>query len=198
LLRGVEEASSWVTDGHKWLNVPYDCGYAFVADAESHRASMRHRAAYLTHDAEARDEIDWTPEWSRRARGFATYAAIRELGLDGIASLVDRCCRYAHSLVVEAGQLPGVEVVWEPVINQGLLRFFDSRPGATDEDHDRRTEEVIKAIQTSGEAFFTGTTFRGRRAMRVSVCNWCTSEDDIARAVAAVKNALTMVSAASA
>jgi len=198
LLRGVDEADSWVTDGHKWLNVPYDCGYAFVRDTAAHRESMSYRAAYLTHDADARDAIDWNPDWSRRARGFATYAAIRELGRDGIADLVERCCRYAHTLVTEAGQLTGVEVLWEPVVNQGLIRFLDPSTGATEEDHDRKTEEVIAAIRESGEALFTATTFRGRRAMRVSVCNWCTTEADIARSLAAIRSAVRQVSAASA
>jgi glutamate/tyrosine decarboxylase-like PLP-dependent enzyme len=98
LLDGVAEADSWATDGHKWLNVPYDCGYAFVAHPDAHRASMAHRASYLTHDGEARDQIQWNPEWSRRGRGVATYAAIRELGRAGIADLVERTCRHARAL----------------------------------------------------------------------------------------------------
>src|ERR1700680_3005847 len=120
LVAGVAEADSWATDGHKWLNVPYDCGYAFVRDAEAHHAAMSYRAAYLTHDAEARDEMDWNPEWSRRARGFPTYAALRELGRNGVAALVERCCKHAHSLVTLIGNLPGVEVLQEPTINQAL------------------------------------------------------------------------------
>jgi glutamate/tyrosine decarboxylase-like PLP-dependent enzyme len=183
LLRGADAADSWATDGHKWLNVPYDCGYAFVADAEAHRASMSHRAAYLTHDTDARDQIDWNPEWSRRCRGFPTYAAIRELGRDGVAALIDRCCRHCHSIVMGIGALPGAEVLWEPVINQGLVRFLDPRPGASDEDHDIWTDRVTAAISSAGEAFFGGTTWRGRRAMRVSVCNWQTSERDVQRAI---------------
>jgi glutamate/tyrosine decarboxylase-like PLP-dependent enzyme len=190
LVKGVASADSWATDGHKWLNVPYDCGYAFVADPEAHRASMSYRAAYLTHDAEARDEMDWNPEWSRRARGFPTYAALRQLGREGVASLVDRCCDHAHSLVMGMGGLPGAEVVWEPVINQGLVRFLDPKPGAAEEDHDRRTEEVMAAILASGEAFFGGTTWRGRRAMRVSVSGWQTSEKDVQRVVSAVARIL--------
>lgn len=176
LVKGVEQADSWATDGHKWLNVPYDCGYAFVADSNAQRASMSHRAPYLTHAADARDQMDWTPEWSRRARGFATYAALRQLGRQGVADLVERCSRYAHALVTRIGSLPGAELVWEPVINQGLVRFGD----------DRGTDEVIAAIVATGEAFFGGTTWRGRRAMRVSVCNWLTTEYDVDRAVAAV------------
>jgi glutamate/tyrosine decarboxylase-like PLP-dependent enzyme len=190
LVRGVAEADSWATDGHKWLNVPYDCGYAFVADPAAHRASMSSHAAYLTQDGDARDQLDWTPEWSRRARAFPTYAALRQLGRSGVSALVDRCCQQAHSLVSEIGSLPGAEVVSEPVINQGLVRFLDPRPGASDGDHDRRTEEVISAILASGEAFFGGTTWRGQRAMRVSVSNWQTSEADVRRVVSAVAKVL--------
>ncbi len=180
LLAGAAGADSWATDGHKWLNVPYDCGYAFVADAESHRASMSHRAPYLTHDDQARDQMDWNPEWSRRARGFPTYAALRELGRQGIADLVERCCAHAHDLVTRIGALPGAEVLWTPVINQGLVRFTD----------DRRTDEVIAAVMATGEAFFGGTTWRGMRAMRVSVSNWRTTERDVERAVRAVAQIL--------
>ena len=196
LVRGVENASSWATDGHKWLNVPYDCGYAFVIDAESHRASMSHRAPYLTHDSDARDEMDWNPEWSRRARGFPTYAALRQLGGQGIAELVERSCRHAHSIVMGIGRLPGAEVVWEPTLNQGLVRFLDPKPGATEKDHDRRTEEVIAAILATGEAFFGGTTWRGRRAMRVSVSCWQTSDQDVDRVLDAVARVLDAEGAA--
>jgi glutamate/tyrosine decarboxylase-like PLP-dependent enzyme len=190
LVEGVALADSWATDGHKWLNVPFDSGYAFVADAEAHRAAMSHRAAYLTHDAEARDQIDWNPEWSRRARGFPTYAALRQLGRRGIADLVERCCAHAHSLVTEIGRLPGTHVLWEPVINQGLVRFLSNDPQATEDDHDRRTDEVIAAIDAAGEAFFGGTTWRGRRAMRVNVCNWRTTEADVRRAVRSIEKVL--------
>ena len=99
LMRGAASADSWATDGHKWLNVPFDSGFAFIADSESHRDSMSHRAAYISHDAAARDQMDWNPEWSRRARGFPTYAALRQLGRSGVAEIVDRCCQHAHSLV---------------------------------------------------------------------------------------------------
>jgi glutamate/tyrosine decarboxylase-like PLP-dependent enzyme len=183
-------ADSWATDGHKWLNVPFDCGYAFVADPESHRASLSQSAAYITHDAEARDEMDWNPEWSRRARGFPSYAALRQLGRDGVTDLIERCCRHAHSLVVGIGSLPGAEVLWEPTINQGLVRFLDPATGATDADHDRRTNEIIAAILKTGEAFFGGTTWRGQRAMRISVCNWQTSEEEVERVVSAVAEVL--------
>ena len=190
MLAGVEQADSWVTDGHKWLNVPFDCGYAFVAHPEAHRASMSLRAPYLTQQTEAREPMDWTPEWSRRARGFSTYAALRQLGRNGIVEMVDRCCLHAHSLATRIGQLPDAEMLWEPIINQGLVRFLDPRPGASQEDHDRRTDEVISTIIATGEAFFAGTTWRGRRAMRISVCNWITSAGDVDRAVNAVARVL--------
>jgi glutamate/tyrosine decarboxylase-like PLP-dependent enzyme len=188
LLTGVELADSWATDGHKWLNVPFDCGFAFMADTEAHRASLSLRASYLTHATDARDQMDWNPEWSRRARCFPVYAALRQLGRNGLAELVERCCEHAHALVMGIGELEGAEVLWEPTINQGLVRFPVLDESATDEDHDRRTDEVIAAIQKTGEAFFGGTTWRGRRAMRVSVCNWQTSQADVARVIQAVKD----------
>jgi glutamate/tyrosine decarboxylase-like PLP-dependent enzyme len=187
LVKGVEAAGSWATDGHKWLNVPFDSGYAFIANRDAHRASMSHRAPYLTHQEDARDEMDWNPEWSRRARGFSTYAALRQLGRDGIAELIDRCCRHAREIVMGIGKLDGAEVLWEPIINQGLVRFPDP---STEQDHDRRTDEVIAAIVASGEAFFGGTTWRGKRAMRVSVCNWRTSPEDVQRSINSVARVL--------
>jgi glutamate/tyrosine decarboxylase-like PLP-dependent enzyme len=186
----VEGADSWATDGHKVLNVPYDCGYAFVADPAAHCAAMSHRESYLQHHQEARDQMDWNPEWSRRARGFPTYAALRQLGRDGVAALVDQCCEHARSLVSRIGGLPGAEVVSEPVINQGLVRFLDPRAGASEEDHDCRTDRVIAKVLADGEAYFGGTTWRGRRAMRVSVCNWQTSTEDVERSVRAISRAL--------
>ncbi len=190
LVKGVEAADSWATDGHKWLNLPFDSGFAFVADRDAHRGSLSLRAPYLTHAADARDEMDWNPEWSRRARAFPAYAALRQLGRNGVADLIDRCCGHAYEIVTRIGELPGAEMLWKPVINQGLVRFLDQRVGATQEDHDRRTDEVITAILKTGEAFFGGTTWRGRRAMRVSVCNWQTSEQDVERVVKAVGSVL--------
>jgi glutamate/tyrosine decarboxylase-like PLP-dependent enzyme len=134
--------------------------------------------------------MDWTPEWSRRARAFPTYAALRQLGRNGLSGLVDRCSKYAHALVTRIGRLPGAEMLWEPTINQGLVRFLDPRTGATGLDHDRRTDQVIEAICATGEAVFGGTTWRGKRAMRVSVCNWQTSEEDVERVVKAVAGVL--------
>lgn len=190
LVSGVEQADSWATDGHKWLNVPFDCGYAFVAHSEAHRAAMSHRAPYISASQSARDQIDWNPEWSRRARGFPTYAAIRQLGRDGIADMVERCCLHASSLVAQIGRLPGAEVVCSPTLNQGLVRFPATYPGAGESDHAKHTEEVIAAVAKSGEAFFSSSEWNGNRVMRVSVCNWQTSDEDVARAVRAVERAL--------
>lgn len=193
LLTGVELADSWATDGHKWLNVPYDSGYAFVAHPEAHRAAMEHRASYLSHDDEARDPLDWTPEHSRRARGFATWAAMRELGREGIAELVVRCSRYAREIVTRIGALPDARAMWVSEINQGLVRFFVCEPGAMEEDHDEKTDQVIAAINATGEAFFTGTTWRSQRCMRVSVSSWRTTSDDVDRAVAAASRVLQSI-----
>ncbi|MBV9264232.1 MAG: aspartate aminotransferase family protein [Candidatus Eremiobacteraeota bacterium] len=180
LVDGIELADSWATDGHKYLSVPFDCGYAFVRDAAAHRAAMSVSAPYIAADASRRDEIDWNPEWSRRARGFATYAALVELGRAGVADLVVRTCRYANEIVTALGALPETEVLWQPILNQGLVRFVD----------DRRTEATIERVVASGEAFFAPTTWRGMRAMRVSVLNWRTTQADVRRAVAAVAAAL--------
>jgi glutamate/tyrosine decarboxylase-like PLP-dependent enzyme len=176
LTAGLELADSWATDGHKWLNVPFDCGFAAVRDREAHRASMTVSASYIAAEGRARDQIDWNPEWSRRARGFAVYAAIRELGRSGLEALIERSCAHAHRLVKGIGGLPGAQVLWEPRLNQGLVRFRD----------DPTTDRVIAAVNSTGEAFFSGTTWRGMRAMRVSVVNWRTTASDVERAIAAV------------
>jgi glutamate/tyrosine decarboxylase-like PLP-dependent enzyme len=188
-LDGVELADSWATDAHKWLNVPYDCGFAVVRDTAAHRASMTLDAAYLSASAH-RDQLDWNPEFSRRARGFAVYAALLELGRDGVAQLVERTCAHCRALVEGIGALEGAEVLWSPTLNQGLLRFPDPRPDAGRAAHDRSTDTVIAAVNATGEAFFSGTTWRGMRAMRVSVVNWRTTARDVERAVAAVAGVL--------
>ncbi len=190
LLNGYENADSWVADGHKWLNVPYDCGYAIIAHPDVHIASMSYRASYMVHDLEARDPMDWNPEWSRRARGVPTYAALRQLGRDGVANLIERTCAFAHDLVTRIGELPGAEMVWEPQINQGLVRYLDPSPNATESDHNAWTDRVIAEIQKDGEAFFGGTTWQGKRCMRVSVCNWQTTAGDVDRAVNSIRDVL--------
>ncbi len=189
LTDGVEAADSWATDGHKWLNVPYDCGYAFTAHPEAHYRSMSQHASYVVGDKSARDPMYWNPEFSRRARGFATYAVIKELGVKGIEDLIDRTCAHARSIVEQAGRLPHTEIVALPVINQGLLRFLD--PSSTSEaDHAAYTDKVIKAIDESGEAFFQPVTFKGKRCMRVSVSSWRTNEEDVRRTVEAIRQAV--------
>jgi glutamate/tyrosine decarboxylase-like PLP-dependent enzyme len=190
LLEAVEAADSWSTDGHKWLNVPYDCGYSFVRDATAQIASMGVHSSYLMQGGGARDQVDWTPEFSRRARGFATYAALRQLGREGVAEMIERCCAIAHALVERIGALPGAQPLCEPIINQGMVRFFDPAPNATEADHDRFTDSIMAAIRATGEAFFTGTTWRGVRAMRISVSNWQTSFEDVDRTVACVERVL--------
>jgi len=186
-LRGVEKADSWATDGHKWLNVPYDCGYAFVAHPDAHRRSMSYQAHYLSHQTEARDPLDWNPEFSRRARGFASYAALRELGRDGVREMIERNCECAAAIVNGLSRLENVEVLFKPVINQGLVAFRDPSGKPSDEWN----EQVIAEIDKEGTSFFSGTTWNGRRAMRISVCNWQTSLADVHRTIHGVMRALS-------
>jgi len=178
LVAGHGRADSWTTDAHKWLNVPYDCGIAFVAHPEAHRAAMAVRAEYLIQGPDAvRDEVDWTPEFSRRARGFALYAALRSLGRAGVADLIERSCTRARQFATEIAQVPGCEVLNEVVLNQVLFRFGD----------DVTTNDVLARVQASGETWMSGTVWDGRAAIRLSVSNWRTSEDDVSRAVEAFR-----------
>jgi glutamate/tyrosine decarboxylase-like PLP-dependent enzyme len=174
LVAGSDRADSWATDAHKWLNVPYDSGIAFTAHPESHSASFSARAAYLVADGNTREQIDWNPEHSRRARGFPVYAAIRSLGRAGIVEMIERCCARARQFAAGIEQL-GAEVLNDVELNQVLFRF------ATDEE----TTAAMRAVQESGEAWMSGTTWDGRAAIRISVSNWLTSEDDIERTLAA-------------
>lgn len=185
LVKGIEKADSWATDAHKWLNVPYDSGIAFVADSESHKTAMTIPAAYKIEVDDVRDQIEWGPEWSRRARGFPLYAALRTLGRNGVAEIIERSCDLTRDLVSRLGSLPGVEVLSEPIINQGLVRFL-----GPDGDHDTRTDAVINRINESGEAWFGPTTWRDMRVMRVSLSNFRTTAGDIDRAFAAIKAAV--------
>jgi glutamate/tyrosine decarboxylase-like PLP-dependent enzyme len=185
LLADVERADSWATDGHKWLNLPFDSGLVFVADPAAHSAVFTQPTSYAIPAEGVREPKDWNPEWSRRARGFVVYAALRALGRSGVGEIVERCCGLATRLVDGLATLPGVEVLARPRINQGLVRFL-----ADDGQHDRRTDRIIAAIQESGTTWFGGTTWRGKRAMRISVCNWRTTESDVEQAVAAVRKVL--------
>ena len=193
LVAGVERADSWATDFHKWLNVPYDSGFAACAHPERHRAAMGTHADYLVHAAPdgPRDQMDWNPEFSRRARGFAVYAALRSLGRRGVADLVDRCCAHARRFADRLGALDGVEVVNEVVLDQVLVAF----PGAEAQAGDgRATQRIIEAVQRSGECWMSGTTWQGRPAMRISVVNWQTSTDDVDRAVRTIEAAVAEAS----
>ncbi len=187
---GVEGAHSWATDAHKWLNTPKDIGVALVADREAHRAAMSVTAAYIAADGDARDQIDWTPDWSRRARGFPVYAALRELGRDGVEALIDRCCAHALALAEGIGALDGAELIARPTLNQGLVSFRDPRLDATPADHDRFTDRMVAAINAEGTAFFSGGAWRGRRTMRISVVNARTTDEDVRLTVAAVGRVL--------
>ncbi|MGW3964190.1 pyridoxal phosphate-dependent decarboxylase family protein [Amycolatopsis sp. NPDC005003] len=177
-VRGLASADSWATDAHKWLNVPYDCGLAFVAHPEAHRAALRTQAAYLAHGgAEHRDPLDYSPEMSRRARSLVLWATLRHLGRDGVAQLVERCCRLAGRLAGRLGAEPGVRVGNDVVLNQVLL-LFDSPDDAAG-----HVGRVVTELRRGGVAWASATTWRGTPALRLSVCNWQT-DDRIADACA--------------
>ena len=179
LVAGSERADSWATDAHKWLNVPYDSGIAFCAHPEAHRAAMAVQASYLELvdlDA-AREPLDWNPEFSRRARGFPIYAAIRSLGREGIAALVERCCDHATRFAELLGAEPGVEILNEVVLNQVLVRFGDD---------DALTQAAVTGVQDEGTCWLSGTVWQGRGAMRISVSNWQTTTEDVERSAAAI------------
>jgi glutamate/tyrosine decarboxylase-like PLP-dependent enzyme len=191
LTAGVQRADSWTVDVHKWLNVPYDSGLSFCAHPEAHRASMGIRASYLMHGhAGERDQLDYNPEFSRRARGFAVYATLRALGRNGIAELVERSCALARRFADAFAAQPEAEVLNEVVLNQVLVRFK-----ARDGDHDRYTRAVIARLQRDGTCWMSGTTWRGAAAMRISVTNWSTDEDDVDRSVAAILRVARVASA---
>jgi glutamate/tyrosine decarboxylase-like PLP-dependent enzyme len=173
LLEGVERADSWATDGHKWLNVPYDCGIAIVADAAAHRAAMTSTSAYIPRlDEPEPTALDWTPEFSRRARGVPLYAALRSLGRAGLADLIDRCCDLAGRIAARLEAADGVDVLNDVVLNQVLVRFGDS---------DELTNAVIERVQREGTCWLAGSTFGGRAVMRLSIVGWMTTEEDVDR-----------------
>jgi glutamate/tyrosine decarboxylase-like PLP-dependent enzyme len=182
LTDGLDRLDSWSTDAHKTLNVGYDSGIAITRHAASHRASMSVQAAYLVQtDGAVRDQMDWNPEFSRRARGLAVYATLYSLGRSGVDEMIERICRLARmfaDLLTESGK---AKVANEVVFNQVLVRWL-----APDGDHDTRTDRVIAAIQADGTAYFSGTTWNGKRFMRISVSDWATDESDVQRSVAAL------------
>jgi glutamate/tyrosine decarboxylase-like PLP-dependent enzyme len=172
---GTESADSWATDGHKWLQIPYDCGIAFVRDREAHRAAMAVTAAYLVQDATGpREPMDWTPEFSRRARGLAVYATLRALGREGVAELVDRLCACAERF---AQRLP--EAGFE-VLAHGLNQVLVALSG------DAATDAALAAIQAEGTCWPSGTSWRGRRCIRISVCSHLTTVADVDRSIEAM------------
>lgn len=178
LVAGVERADSWAADGHKWLNVPYDSGIVMTADAEAHRAAMTISGSYLLKDRDsARDRSDWVPESSRRPRGVPIYAAIRSLGRDGLAAMIERCCGHARRMAERLGAAHGVEILNDVVINQVMARFADD---------DDATRKVIAAAQADGTCWLGETTWHGKVAMRLSVSNWSTTKDDIERSADAI------------
>ena len=181
LARGAERADSWITDAHKWLNVPYDSALVLCADAQAHRAAMAVSASYLVQDDTGTiyDQMDWVPEFSRRARGFAVYAALRSLGRTGVAELIEGTCACARRFADGIAELEGVELLNDVVINQVLFRF----------ESDERTDEILERVQESGEVWLGGTTWDGRRAIRVSVSNWQTGEDEIDLALESFRRA---------
>jgi glutamate/tyrosine decarboxylase-like PLP-dependent enzyme len=182
LVAGHEDADSWATDGHKWLNVPYDCGIALCAHPADHAAAMEYAAPYLhvSDLAAVRDPMGYSPEFSRRARSAPVWAAIRQLGRSGVAELVERCCAHAQRFAARVAEVPGCEVLNEVVLNQVLFRFRD----------DAATAAALVAVQASGEAWMSGTTWDGRTAIRLSVSGWRTTTRDIDRTVAAFARAV--------
>jgi glutamate/tyrosine decarboxylase-like PLP-dependent enzyme len=175
LARGLAEADSWATDAHKWLNVPYDCGLAFVRDAHALRAAMAITAEYLPTQTEQRNPCDFTPELSRRARGVEVWAALRTLGRAGLAELIGRNCAQARRFAAELAA-GGCEILNDVVLNQVLVAFGDAE----------RTKRVIAAIQADGTLWAGITVWQGRTAMRISVSSWATTDADVTRSVEAI------------
>jgi glutamate/tyrosine decarboxylase-like PLP-dependent enzyme len=179
LVTGIDGADSWATDGHKWLNVPYDSGIVAVRDQAAHHAAMTFGAPYLiAATGGERDGGNWVPDSSRRVRGFAIYAALASLGRSGVADLVDRCCRLAGRMADALREGDGVTILNDVVLNQVLVRFSPGA-GASDGETDEFTRAVIAAVQRDGTCWLGGTTWHGMAAMRISVSNWMTTDADI-------------------
>ena len=170
LVSGVDQADSWATDAHKWLNVPYDCGLVFCRQAGDLRAALTHNAAAYLVGGGQREPMEYTPEMSRRARGVEVWAALRVLGRSGLADMVERCCRHAGRFA-EGLTAAGYEILNQVDLNQVLVSFGDPD----------RTRAVIKAVQEEGTCWCGGTTWQGRTAMRISVSSWATTGEDVER-----------------
>jgi glutamate/tyrosine decarboxylase-like PLP-dependent enzyme len=178
LLQGVQLADSIATDAHKWLNVPYDCGLVFCADETAHRSAMSLAAAYIVATSDERDPHEFVPEESRRARAIPVYAALRSLGRRGFAEIVERNCRQARRFG-DALRDAGYEVLNDVPLNQVLVSF------GTPE----QTQRTIAAIQEDGTCWCGGTVWKNRTAMRISVCNWSTTDDDVEKSLNAMLRA---------
>ncbi|HKM51389.1 MAG TPA: pyridoxal-dependent decarboxylase [Candidatus Bathyarchaeia archaeon] len=175
MTNGVDDADSWATDAHKWLNVPYDSGLAFVRDAEALRAAMAVTAEYLPTGMSHRNPSEYTPELSRRARGVEVWAALRSLGRTGIADLIERTCRHAGRFTQGLGEA-GYEVLNEVVLNQVLVSFGDADT----------TNKVIAELQADGTCWCGGTVWQGHTAMRISVSSWATTDADVEKSLDAM------------
>ncbi|MEZ5277179.1 MAG: pyridoxal-dependent decarboxylase [Opitutaceae bacterium] len=168
LTAGMERADSWATDGHKWLNLPFDSGFAFVRDAEAMGTALAITAEYLPPPGEKRFPANFTPELSRRARGVDAWAAIRHLGRKGVAEMIERCCRHATRFA-EGLSEAGFEILNDVVLNQVLVSFGSPE----------RTDRIIERIQKDGTCWCGGTDWQGRHAMRISICSWMTTDADV-------------------
>lgn len=189
LVAGVDRADSWATDAHKWLNVPYDCGIVFCRHPEAHRAALTAQASYLQQtEGRERDPFEWVPEFSRRARGFTVWAALRHLGRAGVVEQLERSCAHARRFASALGAAQGVTILNEVVLNQVLARFAPA-PDAGEAACDAFTREVIGRVQVDGTCWLSGTSWQGRAAMRISVSNHSTTEDDVDRSIAAILRA---------
>jgi glutamate/tyrosine decarboxylase-like PLP-dependent enzyme len=175
LTTGVEMADSWATDAHKWLNVPYDSGLAFVRSAAALRAAMSVSAEYLPPAGGLRNPSDYTPEMSRRARGVEIWAALMSLGRTGLIDLIERNCRLARRFATELSAA-GHEIVNDLVLNQVLVAFGDADV----------TDRIVRAVQADGICWCGGTVWHGRPAMRISVSSWATTDDDVSRSIEAI------------
>jgi len=183
LVKGMEKADSWGTDGHKWLNVPYDSGIGIVANAAAHNYSMTVTADYLEQtDGSVRDPFNWVPEGSRRGRAAPIYAVMRALGRKGLANLVEESCRLAKRFAHQLGANPGIEILNDVVLNQVLVRFIHPDRGNSDE----LTRAVVSHVQKDGTCWLSGTMWQGRAAMRISVSGWSTTDADVDMSVAAI------------